>query len=122
MSSVLTLVIWPLGDGREEDSCVTDSLEARYERDPNVVTREIAGERILVPIRKQAADMAAIYVLNETGARIWNLLDGQRSLADIGEILVQEYSVESDTVHTDIVEIVDQLRDLGMLRTAKHAL
>jgi hypothetical protein len=101
---------------------VTDSLRARYERDPNVVTREIAGERILVPIRKQVADMAAIYVLNETGARIWNLLDGQRSLADIVEILVQEYLVESDTVQADIVEIVDQLRDLGMLRAAKHAL
>ena len=101
---------------------MTDSPSVRYERDPNVVTREIAGERILVPIRKQAADMAAIYVLNETGARIWNLLDGQRSLADIGEILVREYSVDSHTVLADIVEIIDQLRDLGMLRTAKHAL
>lgn len=100
---------------------MSDSLEARYERDPNVVTREIAGERILVPIRKQAADMAAIYVLNETGARIWSLLDGRRSLADIGEILVQEYSVESDTVRSDIVEVVEQLRELGMLRSAKHA-
>lgn len=66
--------------------------------------------------------MAAIYVLNETGARIWNLLDGQRSLADIREILVQEYSVEAETVQADIVEIVDRLRELGMLRTAKHAL
>lgn len=101
---------------------MTDSSTARFERDPNVVTREIAGERILVPIRKQAADMAAIYVLNETGARIWNLLDGQRSLADIEEILVEEYSVESDVVRADIGEIVDQLRELGMLRKAKHAL
>jgi hypothetical protein len=100
---------------------MSDSLAVRYERDPNVVTREIAGERILVPIRKRTADMAAIYVLNETGARIWNLLDGQRSLADIAEILEQEYSVESDKVQTDIVEIVEQLRELGMLRTAKHA-
>jgi hypothetical protein len=100
---------------------MSDSLEARYERDPNVVTREIAGERILVPIQKQAADMAAIYVLNETGARVWNLLDGQRSLADIGDILVQEYSIDSDTVQADVVEIAEQLRELGMLRTAKHA-
>jgi hypothetical protein len=100
---------------------MSDSLEARYERVPNVVTREIAGERILVPIQKQAADMAAIYVLNETGARIWNLLDGQRSLADIRGVLVQEYSIDFDTVEADVVEIVEQLRDLGMLRTAKHA-
>lgn len=101
---------------------MSDLQEARYERDPNVVTREIAGERILVPIRKQVADMAAIYVLNETAARIWNLLDGQRSVADIGGILEQEYSVESDTVQADVVEIVEQLRQLGMLRAVKHAM
>lgn len=100
---------------------MADLLEARYERDPNVVTREIAGERILVPIRKQVADMAAIYVLNETGARIWSLLDGQRSLADIGRILEQEYSVESEIVQTDVVEIVEQLWQLGMLRAVEHA-
>ena len=101
---------------------MSDSLETRYKRDSNVVTREIAGERILVPIQKQAADMAAIYVLNETGARIWNLLDGQRSLADIGKILVQEYSIDADRVQADVVEIVAQLRELGMLRTAEHAM
>jgi hypothetical protein len=101
---------------------MSDSLETRYKRDSNVVTREIAGERILVPIQKQAADMAAIYVLNETGARIWNLLDGQRSLADIGEILVREYSIDADTVQADVVEIVEQLRKLGMLRTVEHAM
>ena len=101
---------------------MSGSLEARFERDPNIVTREIAGERILVPIQKQAADMAAIYVLNETGARIWNLLDGQRSLADIGEILVQEYSIDSDTVQADVIQIAERLRDLGMLRIAKHAM
>lgn len=101
---------------------MSDLQEARYERDPNVVTREIAGERILVPIRKQVADMAAIYVLNETAARIWNLLDGQRSVADIGGILEQEYSVESDTVQADVVEIVEELRQLGMLRAVTHAM
>lgn len=88
----------------------------RYERDPNVVAREIAGERILVPIRTQAADMAAIYVLNETGARIWDLLDGQHSIPEIQDILVREYDVSQEIAGADIVEMVGQLEDLGMLR------
>lgn len=88
----------------------------RYERDPNVVAREIAGERILVPIRTQSADMAAIYVLNDTGARIWDLLDGQHSVSEIQEILVLEYDVPRETAGADIVEIVEQLENLGMLR------
>lgn len=97
-------------------------LEARYQKDPNVVSREIAGEQILVPIRKQAADMAAIYVLNETGARIWRLVDGRRSLADIGDVLAQEYNVRPETVETDLLEIIGQLEELGMLRAVEHAM
>jgi hypothetical protein len=88
----------------------------RYERDPNVIAREIAGERILVPVRTQAADMASIYVLNDTGSRIWDLLDGQHSLSDIQEILVQEYDVSREVAETDVAEIIEQLQEIGMLR------
>ena len=97
-------------------------LEARYQKDPNVVSREIAGEQILVPIRKQAADMAAIYVLNETGAQIWRLIDGRRSLADIGDVLAQQYNVQPETVEADLLEIIGQLEELGMLRAVEHAM
>jgi hypothetical protein len=92
-------------------------VTGRYERDPNVVSREIAGERILVPIRTQAADMTAIYVLNETGARIWDLLDGQHSLSEIEDILASEYDVSQEALGADISQMVEQLEDLGMLRT-----
>jgi hypothetical protein len=60
--------------------------------------------------------MAAIYVLNETGARIWDLLDGQRSLLDVQDILVSEYDVSQETAGADIAEMVQQLKELGMLR------
>lgn len=95
-------------------------MVARYERDPDVVSREIAGEQILVPIKKKAADMAAIYVLNETGARIWELVDGQRPLAEIRDHLVQEYDVEPDAAGADLAEMVGQLEELGMLRVVEH--
>ena len=98
-----------------------DALEIRYERDPNVVSREIAGEQILVPIRKRAVDMAALYVLNETGARIWSLLDGQRSLADVRDLLVEEYDVKPEAAEGDLLEIVGQLQEIGVLKPIAHA-
>ena len=100
---------------------VNQSLDACYEKDPNLVSRKIAGEQILVPIRKKSADMAAIYVLNETGARIWSLLDGQHSLGEIGTLLAQEYNVQPETARADLAEVVDELLGLGMLRLVKHA-
>jgi hypothetical protein len=100
---------------------MVEALAARYERDPNVVSREIGGEQILVPIRKRTVDMAALYVLNETGARIWNLLDGQRSLADVRDLLIQEYNVEPEAAEGDLLEIVGQLREIGVLKPIAHA-
>lgn len=100
---------------------MTILLEGVYERDPNVIAREIAGEQILVPIQKQAADMAAIYVLNETGAQVWNLLDGTRSLSDVESLMAEDYDVPEATVRADILGLVGQLQDLGMLRLIEHA-
>ncbi len=97
-------------------------LDARYEKEPNVVSREIAGEQILVPVRKKTADMASIFVLNETGARIWRLLDGQHTLGEIGEILALEYEVEPETARADIARVVDELCELGMLRLVDSAM
>ena len=70
-----------------------DYLERRYAKDPNMVFRDIEGEMILVPIRRRTADLESIYTLNETGARIWELLDGQHTLREIRDTIVQEYEV-----------------------------
>ena len=47
--------------------------EARYQKDASIVSREIAGEVILVPIRQNMGDMESIFTLNETASRIWEL-------------------------------------------------
>ena len=94
-----------------------DWLEARYEKDPNIVYREIAGEAILVPIRKQTADIEGIFTLNETGAFIWKLFDGRRSLAEIGAAVVEEYDASQVTVEADLAELVSSLKEIGALRT-----
>jgi len=101
---------------------MTESLETCYEQDPNVVSREVAGEQILVPIRKQAADMAAIYVLNETGADIWSLLDGRHTLAEIRDALVERYDVDPGTAEQDLVQIVHDLQELGAVKVAARGL
>jgi hypothetical protein len=80
-----------------------------------VVSREVAGEQILVPIQRRDAESAAIFVLNETGSRIWDLMDGQRSLAEIRDALAEEYDVEPAAVGSDVSEIVGQLEEIGVI-------
>lgn len=85
------------------------SLDTRYCHDPNIVDREIAGEVILVPIRNNVGDLESIYTLNETAARIWTLLDGEHTLTEVRDAIVDEFEVAADEAEADLVELVEQL-------------
>jgi hypothetical protein len=93
---------------------VTSALQARYQKDPSIVYRVIAGEAILVPIRRRTADLESIYTLNETGARIWDLLDGRRTLGEIKAQLVEEYEgAVPEKVEADLREFIENLVAFG---------
>ncbi|MEL6659380.1 MAG: PqqD family protein [Bacteroidota bacterium] len=56
------------------------------------------------------------YVLTAVGAQAWQLLDGKRSIADIGKILVKHYTVEIDKVQSDLSELFQGLSDFGLVQ------
>lgn len=91
-------------------------LDERYRKDPSIVSREIAGEVILVPIRQNVGDLESIYTLNETAARIWTLIDGRRSVREIRDKLVEEFEVSEEEMQRDLVELVKQLEAIGAIR------
>lgn len=90
-----------------------DELNTRlaqcYKKDDQLVSREIAGELILVPIRAHANELDSIFTLNETGAWIWEQLDGEKSLAEICSGLVSEFEVNTETAEQDLLEIIQNL-------------
>ena len=91
-------------------------FEKVFRRNPDIVFREIAGEFILVPIHHQASEADSIYVLNETGTRIWELVDGKRTLADIAEIITAEFDADDKTVSDDLLEYVAEMVTSGTLQ------
>ena len=81
----------------------------------NIVTRKVMDETLLVPISGDMASMDNLYTLNETGAFIWRSLDGTRSLAEISRELEKQYDVPLPAVETDLLEIVAELADSGLV-------
>jgi len=94
-----------------------DLVAKRYEKDPSVVYREIAGEAILVPIRRNISDMESIYTLDEVGADIWALIDGERTAGEIQDLLLGEYEVDAEVLSIDLAEFIQQLLSIGAIRT-----
>ena len=54
-------------------------------------------------------DLESIYTLNETGARIWELLDGKTKVSEIKERLVEEFEVLPEEAEKDLLEHLRQL-------------
>ena len=88
-------------------------LEKCFIQDPSLVFRKIADECLLVPIRQNAEDLDSIFLLNEVGSRIWELLDGRTSLKEIQEAIVAEFEVSEPEAAADVVDFVQQLQEIG---------
>ncbi len=88
-------------------------LDICYRRSPSIVSREIAGETILVPIRQNVGDLESIYTLNETAARAWELIDGQRRVQVIRDQIVAEFEVGTEEAEQDLIELLAQLESFG---------
>lgn len=82
---------------------------AIYTKHPDYVQRDVAGECILVPIRRTLTEANSIYVLNETGAALWNRIDGQRTAQDIVTDFCNEYDVATDQLAKDFTSLLDDL-------------
>ena len=92
------------------------NLDVCYERDPSIIARDIAGEMILVPIRKSVGDLESIYTLNETAAFVWERFDGDHTLAEVRDAVMEEFEVELGVVKADLLELVVQLEQVGAVR------
>jgi hypothetical protein len=79
------------------------------------VTRRIAGETILVPIRAEAAQLDSVYVFNEVGARIWELLELGQSEDAIAGTLAAEFEVDAERSRADLLSFVEVLRGAGLI-------
>jgi hypothetical protein len=89
-----------------------DFLDRVYSKSDSVVFRKIGEECILVPIRQGVGDLDSIYTLNETAARIWELIDGKTKVKEIKERLLLEYDVTPSQVEEDLLEHLEQLESI----------
>ncbi len=87
----------------------------RYQRKPNFITRNIAGETLLVPIAGKIADLQRVIALNSVGAFIWDRLKNPQSLDDIVTALVAEFAVDDETAKRDATEFFGQLESANLL-------
>lgn len=89
--------------------------EKIYKRNEDIVTRKIAGELFLVPIRGKVADMQRIFTLNPVAEYIWQEIDKQ-SLNGIRKGILAQFDVEEERADADISEFIAELLEAELIR------
>jgi hypothetical protein len=61
------------------------------------------------------AETSELHALNDVGARIWELVDGERSVAAIAETIESEYEVDRAEAQADVVAFLQELAGKGLV-------
>ena len=86
-----------------------------FVRKNTFVTREVAGETIIVPVRSHASDLDSIYTLNELGTMIWKLIDGKTRVGQIVEAICEAYDVAPEKATEDVGDFLSSLGAAGLI-------
>ena len=88
---------------------------AVFKHNDSLVARDLAGEKVIIPVKAKVGDLGCIYTLNSIANEIWNLLDGQRTESDIVEMLARDYEVDVETLASDVNHALTEMQQEGLI-------
>ena len=91
-------------------------MDMCFAKESDLVTRDVAGEIIIVPIKGHVGDLEGVFTLNELGTMIWELINGQTTARELVEAVRNEYDVGAQEAEKDVVDFLRSLEDAGLIR------
>lgn len=79
-------------------------MERVPKRNPDIIWKNVRGETVLLN-----SVSGRYYGLNKVGCAFWEKVDGKRSLAEIAELLFEQFSVEKGRLFKDIEDLTKTL-------------
>lgn len=80
-----------------------------------LIKRDIAGDTVLVPVGKTVYDSNGLFILNELGGFLWDLLPEAEDEDYLVAAVLREYEAEEAEVRRDIAEFLEKLRQMNIL-------
>jgi hypothetical protein len=95
-------------------------LEQVFVRSLSVVSRRVAGETLIVPVRGKVGDLASIYSFNEVGSLIWQSMESPKGFAELITIVEQEYSVAHDQAERDVKQFLQDMLSADLVEVREQ--
>ncbi len=87
----------------------------KYQAKSGLVTRNIGGETIIVPVSGHVCDLDAVYTLNEVGSAVWRLLEAGSNIETIVAAICDQYDVTPAEARRDVAELIESLEAAGLI-------
>ena len=79
------------------------------------MSRQIAGQWVVVPLGERVVEFNGIMSLSESGALLWKLMEKETAEDDLVQVILQEYDIDENTARTDVRNFVADLSEKGLL-------
>ncbi|MDD5467598.1 MAG: PqqD family protein [Anaerolineales bacterium] len=97
----------------ETQTITLDDLPMRV---ATVVSKVIEGDKTAqAEVILVLPEKGQVKVLNELGARIWELIDGENRVRDLVARITGEYAVDEQEARRDILAFLSELRTKGII-------
>ena len=80
-----------------------------------LILRDIAGEKYLIPIGEAAQKYNGMFVINSLGAFLWEMIPLVNTEEELVEKVLEQYEITLDEAKTDVNEFVSKLREMGII-------
>ncbi len=90
--------------------------EARFIRNREVVSRQIEGELVIVPIRRGVGDLNSLYTLNSVGSILWEFMTEEHTLPEMVSRVCDEFEVSTKQARADIQEFLGSMLEEKLIQ------
>jgi hypothetical protein len=94
-----------------------NTTAVRHTRNTAIVSRDVAGETIVVPICQGVGDLDSVYTFNPVGRSLWRLLETGHSVEELANWVAAHYEVDAQQAVADVQSYLSELQGVGLIRT-----
>jgi hypothetical protein len=88
----------------------------RHTRNTAIVSRDVAGETIVVPICRGVGDLDSVYTFNPVGRSLWRLLESGQTAEELANWVATHYEVDAKQALADVQGYLSELQEIGLVR------
>ncbi|MEZ5071062.1 MAG: PqqD family protein [Bacteroidales bacterium] len=83
---------------------------AIYRKKGTYVIRQMQEDFLVIPLNEGTVEMDSAYLMNETGAFIFECIDGSRTVEDLARLVSESFDTGLSRARDDVRDFIEQIQ------------